>query len=89
MEMKAKELAAWMKEEDRSISDVAHVMMQEVEAIMKQRGVKTNAGCFAVLSEQERKWKAFAKLVPEASPDGFSNLIEHYMPDVHFWWKRG
>lgn len=40
----------------------------------------------AILNEQDRRWREFAKRIPEALPDGFVRIIKHEMPETYFNW---
>lgn len=61
--------------------------LNEVKEIMGKRHTHGNEALFSVLDEQDRKWRAFARLVPDIKPSGFEGMMKLHMADVYLWWR--
>lgn len=88
--MKAKEYAARYLADptDETLGKVAYDMLMEIEQMGRQRGVKLDAGFFAILNEIDNKWRAFVRLtnVGYLRPDGFEQLIKEKMNFAYAAW---
>ena len=59
----------------------------EVDEIAKTRHARSNQAYFAILDEQDRKWKAFARRVGDVKEEGFEYIVEECAPDVYAIWR--
>ena len=86
--MKAKEYAdRYLKDpSDITLWGVGKDIWDETKALIKSRHAQTDAALWSILNEQDRKWRAFARLVKDINPDGYRLLIQKYMPVIHDAW---
>ena len=84
--MKAKEYANRYIA-DRSNETLGQIFMDfvfEIGEIAKTRKTTSDDGVTAIVDEQAVKWRAFARLTNgEVSEDGFVQLLEVKMPEIH------
>ena len=95
--MKAKEYAAQF-EANPTLEEVFAIGKQfilETGEIMETRHAKSNAAVFSILDEQDRKWRAFARILDGMTgipggvrPDGFAMLTLLVMPAVYYYWQK-
>ncbi len=85
--MKAIEYADLYRESlsnpDKAIENVFTGLMSEMQAMIKQRNVKSNDAMHGVIREIIQKWKAFVRIInadgPVLNPDGFKPVLEEYI----------
>ena len=84
--MKAKEYAAKYNA-NRSNENLGQIFMDfvnEIGEIAKARKTTSDEGVTAIVDEQAVKWRAFARFTNgEVSEDGFVQLLEVKMPEIH------
>lgn len=83
--MKAKDLAAKFNaapedKREEVIEDIIFNAIQETRELALKRGVKTDAAMAAIIRECDDKWRAFARLCPAVSPDGFKVVLHKLIP---------
>ena len=69
-----------------ALAEVLDQMIQETAELMKKRLARTDAGCLAVFNEIDDKFRAFARIVGNVSPDSFAYSIQKMFPDVYRFW---
>jgi hypothetical protein len=89
--MKAKDYAKRYREseidKDLEISGIALDFLQEIFTLVDARHAKTDSAISAIMDEQDNKWKAFARELPEVIiPNGFAYLVKAKMPDMYDAW---
>lgn len=87
---KAKEYAAEYRANptDKVLAKIAVQFLREIPELIKARRVSTPAGHIAILEEQDRKWKAFARHFENIiRPDGFEMLFKDKFPEAHALWR--
>lgn len=74
---------------DKALVVIAQEFVREIEELAKARHVSSNEAMFSIFDEQDRKWKAFARLVGGdiIRPDGFEELMKAHFPEVHLYWR--
>jgi len=70
-----------------TLREIAESFMQEINEIAQMRHAKGNDAYFAILDEQDRKWRAFARCIDGIKEDGFERLVEKVHPEVHAVWR--
>ena len=88
--MKAKDYAEQFFKDEQTMSDIDCTskvfvgFVTEIETISKTRNVSTTDGMLSIIKEQDRKWKAFCRIVNKDQPcfkeDGFLALLVKEMP---------
>jgi hypothetical protein len=88
---KAKDYAADFKANptDKNLVSIAQEFVQEINELAETRHVNSNEAMFSIFDEQDRKWRAFARLVGSniIRPDGFEELMKRHFPEVHLFWR--
>lgn len=86
--MKAREYAEQYKSNPGtdSLIAIAEAFAVEVKTIGERRHVACDDAVIAILNEQDRKWKAFARLVG-VRDDGFEGFIRITMPKIYMAWR--
>ena len=84
---KATEYAKMYNEDPSAVRRKAILMgfLDEVKEIMGARHSTSNETLFSVLDEQDRKWRAFARLALDIKPDGFEGIVKLHRADVYLW----
>ena len=95
--MKAKEYAAQF-EANPTLEEICAIGKQfilETGDIVKARNARSNAAVLSVLDEQDRKWRALARILDGmigipggVKPDGFAMLVKLVMPVVYDLWQK-
>lgn len=88
--MKAAEHAKFFENaEDKSsaIRKIAIDFLREVGTLGKQRGCRSDTSLFALLEEQDAKWRKLARLQPDILPEAFQVILNHEMPELFRRWK--
>jgi len=89
--MKAKDYAKQFNEaqdKTESLHQIADAFFDEINTLIRVRRAQTNAACFSIFDEQERKWRAFARLTDgEIKEDGFCILLQEFFPQPFAMWK--
>jgi len=87
--MKAKDYAQRFKDDptDETLMEIAHDSFREVKEIGEMRHVQYDIGFLSILDEQDRKWRAFARMCPEINPLGFRTLVFKQFPFLVARWK--
>ena len=96
--MKAKEYAKQFNDSPtiETLCGICRDFLIETANIAKQRNIKESFSMIAVLDEQNRKWKSFAKMLvfkdihgEVVKPDGYKLLIQKRSPELYdFWMER-
>lgn len=89
--MKAKEYAEHYQGDPGTdaLIAIANAFAVEVKSIAEQRHATSDGALIAILDEQDRKWRAFARIVgAEVREDGFEGYIRITMPTVYARWQR-
>lgn len=88
--MKAKEYAEYYQtrlaegsDSAQTLIGIARQFIDEVESLCKDRHAVSDAAFIAVLKEQDKKWRAFARLVPDVKPDGFIACVKLMAPKTY------
>ena len=87
---KAKDYAAEYLAEptDKVLGEIAVQFLEEIPELIKARKVSTSSGHLAILEEQDRKWRAFARrLEGIIKPDGFEMLFKAKCPEAYVLWR--
>ena len=66
---------------------IAQSFVREVSELAKTRGAKSHSARAAILDEQDRKWKAFARRTVGINPDGFVELIKDQFQEMYVLWR--
>jgi len=66
---------------------IANSFIAEIEEIAEMRHAKSNEAMIAIIIEQDRKWKAFARGIDDIKSDGFENLVKKFFPPIWDAWK--
>ena len=87
--MKAKECADIYKANpcDNTLMEIVDSFIKEIKEIAEIRHVKYDIGFVSILSEQDRKWRAFTRLCPDIRPDGFRIMVFKHFPFLLGRWK--
>ena len=83
--MKAKEYIEQYRQavdKNREISLICRDMILEITSLAEKRQCKLRVSYRAVFDEIESKWKAFARLCPEAKPEGLRNFLWLKFPEM-------
>lgn len=83
--MKAKEYAAKF-EQGEDVGAIGYAFLTEVTEIAKSRNARTDAALFSIFDEQDRKWRAFARLVEGVKSEGFEIVLRRMMPEIYEKW---
>ena len=93
--MKAKEYFEYYEKRIADGSDSNQVLVgivrqfiDEVISIANERHVERNDGFIAIIKEQDQKWRAFARLVPDVKPSGFIDCVAFIAPDTYHAMKQ-
>lgn len=76
----------------KAIAEIGKTLLQETADLINVRHVKDEIAVYAVLFEQDLKWKSFAKLVNQhynsrvIKPEGFRIILESSMKDTYDSW---
>jgi len=87
--MKAKDYAAQFEANStlETLTNIGNSFLAECKYISIARKCRSNDAVIAVFNEQDRKWKAFARLIDGIRPDGFQMLVKKTMPEIYSVWK--
>lgn len=89
---KAKEYVADFQaadDKDGALAGVLIEMHQETVILMRQRGVRSNAGMLAIFNEVDDKFRSFARQVGEGVyRKSFAVVIGRFHPKVYLAWIR-
>ncbi len=88
--MKAKEYAKLFNE-NRSVDTLVNISTQFVKEcidLINLRNAKTNSAIVSVFEEQDKKWRAFARLIEGVKPDGFEQIVKLQLPEIHKVWEN-
>lgn len=85
--MKAIEYADLYREDlsdpKKALDKVFFGLIHEMQALIKQRNIKTDQGLHGVVKEIINKWKAFVRIInadgPVLNPDGFEAVLESHV----------
>ena len=87
--MNSKEYAVIYKNNpcDETLMTIAEAFFREIKEIAEKRHIQYDIGFVSILDEQDRKWRAFARLCPEIKQDGFRRLVFKQFPFLTAYWK--
>lgn len=68
----------------QTLGEIVKEMVFEIEEIAKMRHARSNEAFISIFEEQDRKWRAFVRMVndPNIRPDGFMKFCQMYFPEV-------
>ena len=86
---KAKEYAKQFQDDPSSetLESILTDFFYEIEELKRVRHARTSAALFAILDEQDRKWRAFARRVEGIKEDGFECVVKELVPQVYASWR--
>ena len=90
MMAKAKDYAKKYNDADekgKALAEIGEAFLVETVEICKARKCQTDEAHTAVFNEQDRKWKAFARLVDGVDANGFDHLLLEVSPKAWTAWK--
>ena len=87
--MKAKEFAQKFNDDPsiETLVDIGNTFLIECAELGKARNCQSDDSMIAIFEEQNRKWKAFARLVDGVKEDGFEQLLKLNAPPAYAAWK--
>lgn len=80
--MKAADLAE-IYTKNRTGETLARLAFNEVKGtaeLAKKRKISTNEALIAIIRETDERWRAFSKLCPDVSPEGFKIMLHTMTP---------
>jgi len=89
--MKAKDYARQFNEAEdkmKALYQIADDFFAEINTLIEVRHAQTNAAALSIFDEQDRKWRALARLTNgEIKEDGFCILLQEFFPGPFVMWK--
>jgi hypothetical protein len=70
------------------LADIIAAFVQEAVELQKTRKAYSAAAQYAILNEQDQKWRAFARIVEGVKEDGFEMIVRDYAPEHYEGWQR-
>jgi hypothetical protein len=88
--MKAKDYAKRYEANRTSetLADIIASFVQEAVDISEVRQAKSEAAQYAILDEQNQKWRAFARIVGDVKEEGFEMVVKDYAPEHYENWQQ-
>lgn len=88
--MRAKEYAERYKANRtaQELADIIAALAEEAVELQRVRQARSEAAQYAILNEQDQKWRAFARIVGDVKEDGFEMVIKKLVPEHYEGWKR-
>lgn len=71
-----------------TLRGIAKAFLKEIGELRDARRAETNAAMLAILDEQDRKWRAFARRAEDVKPNGFAELVKLAEPELHATWRH-
>jgi hypothetical protein len=81
--MKAKEYAEMYKTTPtiETLGKIMGEFIRNTGDLTVGRRCQTADACYAVIDEQDNKWRAFARLVPGVKPGGYLSMMKKELPE--------
>ena len=87
---KAKQYAALYNQTptNETITTIAESFLREIGELQDMRNAQSIQSVNSILDEQDRKWKAFARLADGVKPEGFAMIVKETAPFIWHMWKE-
>ena len=73
---------------NEALHQICNAFFNEINTLIKIRHAQTNAAVFSIFDEQDRKWRAFARMTEGIiREDGFCTLLRELYPVPYKAWK--
>jgi hypothetical protein len=72
----------------KGLADIIAAFVQEGVELQEARKAYSAAAQYAILNEQDQKWRAFARLVGGVKEDGFEMIVRDHAPEHYEGWRR-